>query len=252
MDKKANQFLYELYKRMPIDSKHPYLKLNSEQFYQQYRFLFEFYEDNYNKFLPENNSAEILDIGFGFGMFMVFMKQNGYKNIYGVEYNPTQVENAKRMGFCAELITDLSEYLKNNHNRFNLIHASNVVEHLPKYDLIEIFDLFYDSLKDNGKLIVVVPNIASIRGVYSRYLVLGHEVGFGETSLRQLFQVTNFKDINISSSRIRLRFRIKNVMMILSHHVFNFFIKAIDYIYMGVNRPKCLGMYLLGIGTKKR
>lgn len=251
MDKNASLFLYELYRRMPVDINGPYLNLTSEQFYRKHRFLFEFYEDNYTAHLPADTCAEILDVGFGFGMFMVFMEQNGYKNISGVEYNLIQAENAKKMGFRAELITDLAEYLKNNCKCFDIIHVSNVVEHLPKYDLIEMFDLFRNALKDNGKLIVVVPNIAGARGVYSRYLVLGHETGFAEVSLRQIFQVADFKDINIFSSKIKPRLRIKNIIMIFFRGIFDFLVRAVDYLYLGVNRPHCLGTYLFGIGTRK-
>ncbi len=251
MDKNANQFLCELYRRMPVDINGPYLNLTCGQFHRKHRFLFEFYEDNYNSLLPADPCAEILDVGFGFGMFMVFMRQNGYKNISGVEYNPIQAENAKKMGFRAEMITDLPEYLKNNRQRFDVIHASNVVEHFPKYDLIELFDLLRDALKDKGKLIVVVPNIAGIRGVYSRYLVLGHETGLAEVSLRQIFQVCDFKEINIFSSKIKPRLRIKNIIMIFFQGILSFFVRAVDYLYLGVNRPNCLGMYLFGIGTKK-
>ncbi len=52
-----------------------------------------------------------------------------------------QVKNAISMGFEAESITSLGDYLKKNGNQFDVIHLSNVVEHFPKYDLLSIFDL---------------------------------------------------------------------------------------------------------------
>ena len=59
------------------------------------------------------------------------------------------------MGFIPISIDKFIEmHLKNNPSRFDLIHASSVVEHFPKYDLIEIFDLLYGALKGNGKLVV--------------------------------------------------------------------------------------------------
>lgn len=250
MDKNANMFLYELYQRMPIDNNHPYFNISPEQFYQRYHFCFEFYEDNYKDILLLKKDVKILDVGFGFGMFMVYMKKNGFKNIYGVEYNKTQVDNARKMGFQVEPISDLRVYLKNNPFRFDLIHASNVVEHFPKYDLIEIFDILYGALKDNGKLVVIVPNIAGWRGSYNRYLVLGHEIGFSEASLEQLFQVSHFDNVKVFGSRIRFRFRIKHIFMMIGQRIFNIVIKIIDYLYLGVNRPRHLGKYLFGSGVK--
>jgi len=250
MDKKANLFLCELYQRMPISESHPYFNLSPDQLYQRYRFLFEFYEDNYGDILPQKKDMRILDIGFGFGMFMAYAKRNGFSNIWGVEYNKAQVDNAAKMGFRAELISDLSAYLKNNLSGFDLIHASNVVEHFPKYDLIEIFDLFYNALKDNGRLAVIVPNIAGWRSIYKRYLVLGHESGFSETSIRQLFQITHFDNIKVFGSRIRFRFRIKHIFMRIAQGIFDIIIGIIDYVYLGVNRPRHLGQCLVGIGVK--
>ncbi len=122
----ANRFIYELYKRMPIESDHDYFGMTSKEFYAKFPYLFEFYEDNYIDIMPKKKDAEILDIGFGFGHFMVFAKLNGYKNLYGVEYNDAQVNNIKNMYFEGEKIKSLSKFLKNNEKRFDLIHLSNV------------------------------------------------------------------------------------------------------------------------------
>lgn len=251
MNREANLFLYELYSRMPIDEKHHYFNLSAEEFYNRHKSLFEFYEDNYNGLLAMDKNTRILDVGFGYGLFMVYMKINGFKNICGVEYNKAQVDNAKKLGFNAVLISDIGDYLKNNCSKFDLIHASNVVEHLPKYDLIEIFDLLCGSLKNYGRLMVVVPNIAGWRGSYNRYFVLGHETGFSEVALRQLFWITHFDDINIYGSRIKFRLRIKHIIMKTLQKILNAIIGIIDFIYLGVDRPKYINRYLFGIGVKK-
>lgn len=250
MDKNANLFLYDLYKRMPIAKDHPYFNLSPEELYNKHRFCFEFYEDNYSDILSMKKDVRILDVGFGFGMFMVYMKKNGFNDIFGVEYNKTQVINGRNMKFQVEEISDLRDYLKNNISMFDLIHISNALEHFPKYDLIEIFDLLYGALKDNGKLAVVVPNIAGYRGAYNRYLVLGHEIGFSEASLEQLFEVSNFSNVRVFGTRIGFRFRIKHMLMRIGQGIFNSVIKILDYLYLGVDRPKCLSQYLFGVGVK--
>lgn len=251
MDDRANLFLYELYKRMPIDKKHPYFNLTAEEFYRKYRSLFEFYEDNYSGLLPMDKNIKILDVGFGYGLFMIYMKINGFKNICGVEYNKEQADNAKKMGFNAMFISDLAGYLKDNRSEFDLIHASNVVEHLPKHSLIEVFDLLYGSLKDRGRLMAVVPNIAGWRGSYNRYFVLGHETGFSETALKQLFWVTHFEDIKILGSCIKFRLRIKHIIMKIMQKILDIVIGMIDFIYLGADRPKYINAYLFGVGVKK-
>lgn len=251
MENKANTFLYTLYSRMPIEENHPYFNLSAEVFYKKYPYLFEFYEDNYPGIIPEKKEARILDIGFGFGTFMVYMKKSGFRDIHGVEYCKAQVENAKKMGFEVQAISDLAHYLRNNSGKFDFIHASNVAEHLPKYDLIETFDLLTGALKKSGKLLIVVPNIASKRGAYDRYLVLGHEIGFSEVSLEQILRVSGLAEIRVFGSRIKLRPRIKNVGMVALRKILDLHSGVIDYIYLGVNRPRHLGQFLIGIGSKK-
>lgn len=250
MFKIANDFINELYERMPIDSNHPYFDMMPEDFFAKYPRLFEFYQDNYVDIMPNNKTAEILDVGFGFGWFMIFAKLNGFINLHGIEYNIEQVKNIEKIGFNGEKINDLKEYLKTNPESYDLIHLSNVIEHFPKYDLIEIFDLIHSCLKPGGKVIVVVPNIASWRGNYIRYLVLGHEIGFTEISLKQLFDVTNFSIMNIFSSRIRFKLRIKNILQKLGQFTIDKIRSGIDYLYLGSNRPKHRGDYLIGVGYK--
>jgi len=251
MENKANNFLYTLYNRMPIEANHPYFNLSVDDFYGKYHYLFEFYEDNYPGIIPEKMDARILDIGFGFGTFMVYMKKCGFSRVHGVEYCKAQVENIKRMGFVAEEISDLEQYLRNNREKFDFIHASNVIEHLPKYGLIETFDLLCGVLKKGGQILIVVPNIASRRGAYDRYLVLGHETGFSEVSLAQLLRACGFSEVKISGSRIKLRPRIKNIARVFLQKIIDLQNAAVDYIYLGVDRPRHLGQFLLGTARKK-
>ncbi|MBN1913116.1 MAG: class I SAM-dependent methyltransferase [Candidatus Omnitrophica bacterium] len=250
MDKEANSFLYELYRRMPVKNNDPHLGLSAQGFYKKFRHLFEFYEDNYPCLLPQDLHAKVLDIGFGYGMFMAYMNKRGYSDVYGVEYNTVQVENAKNMGFFAERISDIVVYLRDHQGQFDLIHASNVIEHFPKYDLLTIFDHLRMALKEGGRLIVCVPNLAGYRGAYNRFLVLGHETGFTEISLRQLFAAADFGKINIQSSLVRFRLRPKHIAMRLAQGFLGALIRLCDYVYLGENSPKCLGQYLIASGDK--
>lgn len=81
-------------------------------------------------------------------------------------------------------------------------------------------------------------------------MVLGHETGFSEVSLKQIFEAADFKRVRILNSRICFRPRIKHIIMKSLQAIFGLFIRFCDYLYLGENRPKCLGAYLIGVGNK--
>jgi len=99
--------------------------------------------------LPSFKESIVLDIEFGFGQFMIYLKQKGYQNITGAEYSAGQVNNMRNKGFAVHQIDDLMAFLAKHEEKFDLVHLSNVAEYIPKYDLIDTFDVIHRSLKMN-------------------------------------------------------------------------------------------------------
>lgn len=50
------------------------------------------------KQLPENLDLEILDLGCGYGALIHVAKQEGYRNVSGIDASPEQVAAAKELG----------------------------------------------------------------------------------------------------------------------------------------------------------
>lgn len=100
----------------------------------------------------------ILDIGAGTGMFLSYFKERGWETD-GVELSKEAVLFAKKV-FDLKLKT--GDFLKFSFkkNMYDVVTLNNVLEHLhqPKETLQAIRPL----LKDNGLLVITVPNIECI------------------------------------------------------------------------------------------
>lgn len=163
---------------------------------KQADFKFEQFAINYRRFFPEEKSSRILDIGVGRGEMMECFKRWGYNNYLGVDISSSVIEFCKSLNYNCELIEDTASWLNDKKNSFDVVTLIDVLEHIPKSHTIEFLRSIYDSLKDNGMLIIQVPNLQSPEGYLIRYDDFTHEVGFTEHSLRQVLLSSGFKEIS--------------------------------------------------------
>lgn len=102
--------------------------------------------------------GSILDFGAGTGEFLNKMR-SFYWNVYGVENNNTARELAILKGL--ELKAELEEL---DSGKYDVISLWHVLEHLPDFE--EKIQLFKDRLKEDGILIIAVPNYNSYDARY--------------------------------------------------------------------------------------
>ena len=90
------------------------------------------------------------------------MKQLGY-DVYGVEISDKAMELCKT-NFGLEAKTPKQFRAKELDKDFDLITLWHVFEHV--YEMEEYFELFHSSLKNEGFLIMAMPNIGSAGWVF--------------------------------------------------------------------------------------
>jgi len=108
----------------------------------------------YRKIQKLSTGKKLLDIGSGSGYFAGFMQTKGY-DVSGVEIS----EKAKNL--CEEKFgiaaKSPGQFLNGElGGGYNLISLWHVLEHV--YTLDEYFELFSQSLAENGHLIIALPN----------------------------------------------------------------------------------------------
>lgn len=148
------------------------------------------------KILPEDESAEILDIGCGFGQTLLALKKEGYTRLRGVDISEEAVTACSRQGIDAVLISSLEKFCTSSEKKFDFIIMSHVLEHLEKPDIIPTLRLIRMNLiRKGGALIVMVPNAQSNTGCYWAYEDFTHHTLFTAGSLYFVLKSAGFESV---------------------------------------------------------
>jgi 2-polyprenyl-3-methyl-5-hydroxy-6-metoxy-1,4-benzoquinol methylase len=201
---KANAFIAELYSRLGVldgkfeggyfsdylsFSKYPVEKLKKEHI------------PFYKKHLTIDKSENIVDIGCGSGWFCYVASKLGYKKIFGIDFNVERNNSFPDLDPSINFI-DVNNSLIDTvklQKEVGFCHMSHLLEHIPKYDLIDFMDAVSKSMVKGGTIMIRVPNMDSVLSSTNFFVTLGHEYGFIRSNLEQLLLITGFKDISFIS-----------------------------------------------------
>lgn len=145
--------------------------------------------------LPPSKSAQILDVGCGFGQMLFRIKDLGYTNLKGIDIGHESVNYCRANGLDVEFISGITEYAAAHGRQYDLIIMSHVLEHIPKNEIIPVLVAIKSMLKEGGSYIVMVPNAQSNTGVYWMYEDFTHHLLFTTGSLRYVLQSAGFEKI---------------------------------------------------------
>lgn len=90
---------------------------------------------------------------------------------------------------------EIGEFLMTQRERYDFIHLSHVIEHIPKYSLLWVTDALYFALRPNGMLFLRTPNMEGPTANSSYYVTMGHEYGFCGSNLESLLTICGFDDV---------------------------------------------------------
>jgi len=207
------------------------------------------YQSEFGDLLPENRDARILDIGCGSGFLLDFLCRRGYRNISGVDTSSEQVEFARKQGINV-VQADANEYLKNSKDKFDIIFMTDVVEHLGKQEVFDIFLNIRDALNVGGKFVIRTINASSIYSPTSRYIDFTHELSFTEHSLRQILYSIGFDVVHIKDNHIPFGLKPKRFLRWAGVKLLRAAQKAVFTLEVGVDRPSMYGKYLIVTAIK--
>ena len=148
--------------------------------------------DNFLKFLPSDLSSNILEVGCGYGRYLLSLKHLGYLNIHGIDFSLEQINYGKnQLGVESIELADAIDWLENKNCEYDCIMAIDIFEHLQLDELVVLTERIYRSLKIGGRLIVQVPNgIAPFNPII--YGDITHLRAFTPRSLNQLLLNAGF------------------------------------------------------------
>ncbi|MFO7870638.1 MAG: class I SAM-dependent methyltransferase [Kiritimatiellia bacterium] len=167
---------------------------------QEYENSCHFFERNFEKYLPGDRKARILDIGCGAGHFLNYLQKRGYENIIGIDISPQQIEFCEKKLTCPLQVADGFDFLASGNHQYEAIAANDLLEHIQKDRVIELARLVRESLTPDGVFLAKTPNLGNIFALYSRYRDFTHEVGFTDKSLRQVLSAAGFRQITVKGA----------------------------------------------------
>jgi 2-polyprenyl-3-methyl-5-hydroxy-6-metoxy-1,4-benzoquinol methylase len=157
---------------------------------QEYNAMFKYY-------MPTSKRANILDIGCGKGFFLYYLKQQGYSNFYGIDADLFSIDHTQNhvTEKCEYVYAE--EFLSDKIDVYDLIIMNEVLEHIPKEEIVPLLKTIWNSLHSDGNLICYVPNMENPFSSYTRYHDFTHTIGFTQNSLRMVLSAAGFSETNI-------------------------------------------------------
>lgn len=168
-----------------------------------FRANFESYALNYQPWLPGNRDASILDFGCGFGNFISYLTEFGYRNLFAFDVNPRCDQFIRQHFKCrTEVSQDALTFLKSQSNSHDSIMIRQAAYYFPRNDLQKWFDAVAGALRPNGRLIVEVVNAASFSGMWPYHNDPGIQFVFGEEMLKTLVERAGLQIEYLGNSRV--------------------------------------------------
>jgi 2-polyprenyl-3-methyl-5-hydroxy-6-metoxy-1,4-benzoquinol methylase len=152
--------------------------------------------DLVSKVIKEKNDVKnILDVGCGFGLLSKELKKTYPKlDLYGIEHAKEASQSShkilKLLQCNIEDMVLIKSKLKTQ--KFDVIIFSDVLEHL--YDPVGIIKSYQSVLKQDGIIVVTVPNIANI---FSRIALLFGFFNYSETGVMDKTHIRFFNRKNL-------------------------------------------------------
>jgi 2-polyprenyl-3-methyl-5-hydroxy-6-metoxy-1,4-benzoquinol methylase len=179
-------------------------KISSPQSFQRKHDYFKY---NYEKliFPKHNQTKSILEIGPGLGEFVSYLNSKGFNNIDIVDndesilvYNKSKykINTTFKANRLIAIEKDLSSY--------DAIVLTQVLEHIPKSQYKEFLTVLYDHLKNDGTIIITVPNMGNPFTTCELYADLTHQNGFTNISLIELVSTCKLKNVTASVRNFKI------------------------------------------------
>lgn len=151
----------------------------------------------FKKYLSTQNikNNKILEIGCGNGFFLEELKDNGIKNVYGIEPGVESVKKANAKIRNKIKVDILRKGLFPNAS-FDIILCFHTLDHIP--DPNKFLKITYSLLKKGGKVFFIVHNTngLSVRLLKEKSPIfdIEHIYLFNNKNLKQIFKQNKFKN----------------------------------------------------------
>ncbi|MEE8393668.1 MAG: class I SAM-dependent methyltransferase [Rhodospirillales bacterium] len=134
-----------------------------------------------------SSSMSVLEIGSGTGEFLAYLKHKGVENFIGVEQDARAVEVMDRELAGHVRVSDVWEFLDGGCGEpFDRVVMLDVLEHFDHFEGAELLSRLKTVMKEDGLLVIRVPNMSSPWGGVYQFGDLTHKAAYTPDSIKQL------------------------------------------------------------------
>ncbi len=139
---------------------------------------------------------KVLDLGCGTGEFSWLAGDQGASEVVGVNLSEEELDFARPHVSATFVCQDILDYLATRpDDSVDRIYALNILEHLPKDNLVAVLEESRRVLRAGSIMVAMVPNATSPFGAMTRYWNITHCLAFTPSSARQLQRLCGFREI---------------------------------------------------------
>ncbi len=144
------------------------------------------------RFVPFfRNSAPVLDVGCGRGVFLDLLRKAGIEAI-GIDQAAESISACKAKGLTVYQ-EEVRQYLASRSNQFGGIFCSHVIEHMNYENAMTFLERCHQALRPGGKLILVTPNPLDIAVITECFWMdPTHVRPYPKLLLENMLKVNNF------------------------------------------------------------
>ena len=209
--------------------------------------------DDYRDYLSGHKDKKVLDIGCGDGGFLLFLKEQGFSDVYGVDNDKDQIAACRERGLReVEAIDDLGKYLKTKQSVYGIIMMKQVMYYFSDEELPRYLASIRSALTEDGTLIVEVFNGAPLTGHYIKDKDYKVKRVFTENSVRAALEDSGFMVVRLCGNRYAGR-GIKMLAWVIAHEIWIAFLKCVYILERGLDpyNPKIFSKYVIAFAKKR-
>ena len=138
--------------------------------------------------LKIRTNAGVLDIGTGTGSNLRMLREEGYRNVTGIDLNPLAIRYCLSKGFTSVLAGDATS-LPFAEGQFDIVLATDTIEHID--DDRKALQEIHRILVPGGYAMIVVPAFASLWGLQD--IVAHHKRRYRTADLTEKIQASGLE-----------------------------------------------------------
>lgn len=216
-----------------------------------YGSFYQYYKANYLKYLPQNKTANILVISCGPGYFVNLLVKHNYNNVLGIDSDHRKVKYAVDRNLNCRTAAAF-DFLQSTNKNFDAIFCEQEINHLTKEEILAFLKLCFDSLNDDGILIIHAVNGANpITGSEGLAQNFDHYNTFTEYTMTQVLRHSQFSDVRVIPLKLYVFYKNPvNYALIILEALYTLFFRFSFMLYGKSN--KIFTKKIAGIAKKRQ